>query len=133
VDGIYKTMLAAAPTPPVPVLQLETQLSDRDVKALHGYLAQAGAATPPAQESEPVAEVTYEYHGQHEVRKAFLYKEGTELPNGTQLYTRPRSDELRKAAEEAVRVFFNSDPTREEGISFSARMLELRAELERQL
>lgn len=101
IKRIHHAIVAVAPTPPVPVLQLETHLSDRDVKALHGYLAQAGAATPPAQESEPVAMI---YHHKSGVG---IGGSVNHLPHGTKLYSSKQSDELRKAAEEVVRSFDN--------------------------
>lgn len=105
-----KWLNQATPTPPVPMLQLETPLSERDVKALHDYLAQVSASeTPPAQEDEPV----YWLVKDHEKDTPFLLDNKSALDVHTkigytvvaELYTRPQPDELRKAAEEITNCF----------------------------
>jgi len=66
--------------------------------------------TPP--EVEPVAQVQYEWHHGHEVHKAALFRNGTELPNKTLLYTSPPSPAdggLRKAAVDLVNYFTNTE------------------------
>lgn len=124
---MYEAMLAAAPPPPAPILpaptfqgafdtsrtpingilQLETQLSERDIKALSDYI---GRITPPAQEVEPAVH----YFGFE--NRTFVYTRFKDEAEGhrkriereggleQKLYTRPANDDLRKAAEEAFDV-----------------------------
>jgi hypothetical protein len=128
IKRIHHAIVAVAPTPPVPVLQLETHLSDRDVKALHGYLAQAGAVTPPAQESEPVAMI---YHHKSGVG---IGGSVNHLPHGTKLYSSTQSDELRKAADRLLNAVVNDAVMRNVlDTEFWNAADNLRAELERQL
>jgi hypothetical protein len=117
IKRIHHAIVAVAPTPPVPVLQLETHLSDRDVKALHGYLAQAGAVTPPAQESG-----------------VGIGGSVNHLPHGTKLYSSTQSDELRKAADRLLNAVVNDAVMRNVlDTEFWNAADNLRAELERQL
>lgn len=100
--------IAAAPTPPVPVLQLETQLSEKDVKALNDYLVQV-RATPPAQEAEPVAWLnpTANPYAPLDMHVQFQNPhDGKWIP----LYTRP-DDNLRKAAEGVLAILREEEET----------------------
>jgi hypothetical protein len=173
-ESVFNAMFSAAPTPPVPVLQLETQLSDRDVKALHDYLVQV--ATPPAQEDqwqqavlnecmaiegcykesdpERTVKCLIDWHVQNEsalaqedepVYQSFcegswddVTKERYEwaMQRGMKyyrkLYTRPQSDELRKAAEEAEKALsWFVDSERWQGTWQRNRLGALRAALDK--
>lgn len=76
----------------------EWKFADREALLLAAYQAGLAAApTPPAQEAEPVAvsilgELAYLPHKK-------------KLPHGTEVYTRPDTSELRKAAEEVLEAF----------------------------
>jgi hypothetical protein len=76
--------------------------------AKHIYKAMSEyAPTPPAQEAEPVARV------RKMINSSFIDSTGCkgywgDLPDGTPLYTRPASDKLRQAAEEAIKLLEDS-------------------------
>ena len=71
----------------------------RDVAAYCAFLWHHGESTVPAQEDEPVAMV---YH--HKSGAGIGGTRWKHLPHGTNLYTHPADDKLRKAAEDARRL-----------------------------
>lgn len=101
----FARKLLAAPTPPAPVLQLETQLSDHDVKALHDYLVRV---TPPAQEDEPVAWLKQRWKRScgDDVLAEEVVNHLPEKFSGCRYIalTHPVDGKLRKAAEEFLNV-----------------------------
>jgi hypothetical protein len=137
IKRIHHAIVAVAPTPPVPVLQLETHLSDRDVKALHGYLAQAGAVTPPAQEDEPICQMSYDGVKWIDIPEESFktWNPGGSNPLRRKLYPSPQSaDELRKAADRLLNAVVNDAVMRNVlDTEFWDAADNLRAELERQL
>jgi hypothetical protein len=110
IKQIHRAIVAAVPRPPVPVLKLETRLSDRDVKALADYLARGSA--PPASRDELV---------------------GCSDGFGTQVaeYRTSADRELRKAAEALTE--YCCGPMKPEIGRMIALTDNLRAALERQL
>lgn len=115
---VYKFMLEAAPTPPV---GQEPEFSDGcDSEGFPGGCERFGhtvetCPTPPAQEDEPVAWglqrvdngiIIYWSHDKKSVEEHLTwdtpYQAKTQM---VEVYTRPDNGELRKAAEEVLRIW----------------------------
>jgi len=134
---VFKTMLAAAPTPQE--LDVTEHRTIKDVigewlagivssdNALEEIKAMCKAApTAPAQEDEPVASVNSirDSIGQGTIN---ILKDG--INPGDYLYTRPQSDELRKAVKEAIAIFMEASNTAKVPISIKARLFRMIATL----
>lgn len=121
---IFEAMLAAAPTSPASWIKLrEGELidlankaaphNDRDNDLFYitmGRLVENvlnerfQAATPPAQEDEPVYQVKHDGSWDDVTLEKLEWAKKHRLTTRI-LYTRPQSDELRKAAEDLVNYF----------------------------
>ena len=104
VIGIFKAMLAAAPTPPAQDgLKVEfTKDWCMKMAELEGDSEVGVGCLPTAQKDELVAVVIN--NNQPGWRHVIESRPYTTLPVGTKLYTRPQPDKLRQAAEEVLNI-----------------------------
>jgi hypothetical protein len=148
----FKAMLAAAPTPPK-----HAELHDLEIRGIaldcgfklkpqadgsedlnpyvYRFAREILSTIPKAEDVEalrqrltlPAQDEPVAMADPSEISGIRWFKE---VEDWTRLYTRTQSDKLRQAAENVVRIFFYSDPDKDDGIGFEAHMLNLRAALE---